>query len=327
MKNRRLRIGFVMDPLPRIAIDKDTTFVFMLEAQSREHEIFYIDPNDLALHNGRSEAQLHPVEVRGQQGDHFTLAPPRRESLEALDVLFLRRDPPFDMSFFFDTHVASMVDRRKTLVVNDPRGLREANEKLYALHFPTLVPASLVASDIRRLKEFLAEMGGEMIVKPLDGCGGAGVFHVHQRDRNLNSILEFATADGRRRIMAQRYLPEVRTGDKRIILIDGEPQGAVLRVPSEEEHRSNLHVGGTASASPLSPRDVEICRAVAPRLRTDGLIFVGLDVIGDYLTEVNVTSPTGVQEINALNGTRIEATMIDWVEQHAPEASPGGRVD
>jgi glutathione synthase len=320
VNNRRLKIGFVMDPLPRISIDKDTTFVFMLEAQARGHEIFHLDPNDLALHHGRPEGLLHPAEVQRRQGDHFKLGPARRESLEVLDVLFLRKDPPFDMAFFFDTHVASMVEQRRTLIVNDPRGLREANEKLYALHFPTLVPESLVASDMRRLKEFLAEMGGEMIVKPLDGCGGAGVFHVHQKDRNLNSILEFATAEGRRRIMAQRYLPEVRTGDKRIILIDGEPQGAVLRVPSEEEHRSNLHVGGRASASPLSARDLEICQTVAPRLRADGLIFVGLDVIGDHLTEVNVTSPTGVQEINALNGTRIEATMIDWVERHAPEA-------
>jgi glutathione synthase len=327
MGTRRLRIAFVMDPLPRIEIDKDTTFAFMLEAQGRGHEIFYVDPGDLALHCGKAEARLHPVEVRPRAGDHFTLAPARRETLERLDVLFLRKDPPFDMPFFFDTHVASMVDHRTTLVVNDPRGLREANEKLYALHFPSLVPESLVASDMRRLKEFLAEMGDEMIVKPLDGCGGAGVFHVHRRDRNLNSILEFATDGGRRRIMAQRYLPEVRTGDKRIIVIDGEPQGAVLRVPSEEEHRSNLHVGGRASATVLTPRDLEICRAVAPRLRADGLVFVGLDVIGDFLTEVNVTSPTGVQEINALSGTRIEATMIDWLERHAPEPAPGGRVD
>ncbi len=318
MTQRTLRIGFVMDPLPRIAIDKDTTFVFMLEAQSRGHEIFYVDPADLALVRGTPEARLHPATVRRQVGDHFTLAAPRREPLAWLDAVFLRRDPPFDMSFFFDTHVASLIDRRRTLVLNDPRGLREANEKLYALHFPGLVPDSLVSCDIRRLKEFLGELGGEMIIKPLDGCGGAGIFHVHQRDRNLNSILEFATADGRRRVMAQRYLPEVRTGDKRILLIDGEPQGAVLRVPSEDEHRSNLHVGGAAAPAPLTARDLEICRTVAPRLRADGLVFVGLDVIGDYLTEINVTSPTGVQEINALSGTRIEARMMDWVEAHAP---------
>jgi glutathione synthase len=318
MDDRRLRIGFLMDPLPRIAIDKDTTFVFMLEAQSRGHEIYHLDANDLALVRSRPEAVIRRTAVRRTVDDHFTLGPPERGPIERLDVLFLRKDPPFDMAFFFDTHIASLVDRRRTLVVNDPRGLREANEKLYALHFPSLIPESLVASDMRRLKEFLAELGGEMIVKPLDGCGGAGVFHVHARDRNLNSILEFATDGGRRRIMAQRYLPEVRTGDKRIILVDGEPQGAILRVPSEEEHRSNLHVGGRAAAAALTPRDLEICRTLAPRLRADGLVFVGIDVIGDWLTEVNVTSPTGVQEINALSGTRIEATMIDWVERNAP---------
>lgn len=315
--SRRLRIGFVMDPLPRIAIDKDTTFTFMLEAQARGHEIAYLDPARLAIEGGTPEALVQPVEVRRRTGDHFTLETARRERLDALDVVFLRKDPPFDMAFFFDTHVASLVDRRRTLVVNDPRGLREANEKLYALRFPGVVPDSLVACEIRRLKEFLAAMGGEMIVKPLDGCGGAGVFHVHERDRNLNAILEFATADGSRRVMAQRYIPEVRGGDKRIILVDGEPQGAVLRVPSEEEHRSNLHVGGAARRADLTPRDLEICRAVAPRLREDGLVFVGLDVIGDWLTEVNVTSPTGVQEIDALSGTDIAARMIDWVERHA----------
>ncbi len=317
MSGRRLRIGFVMDPLPRIAIDKDTTFVFMLEAQARGHEIHYLDPRQLAILRGTPEALLQPVEVRRKEGDHFSLGEARRARIDELDVVFLRKDPPFDMAFFFDTHVASLIDRRRTLVINDPRGLREANEKLYALHFQDFIPESLVASDPRRLKDFLAEMGGEMIVKPLDGCGGAGIFHVHQRDRNLNSILEFATAEGTRRIMAQRYLPEVRGGDKRIVLIDGEPQGAVLRVPNDEEHRSNLHVGGTARRAELTPRDLEICRAVTPRLRADGLVFVGLDVIGDWLTEINVTSPTGVQEINLLSGTKIESRMIDWVEQRA----------
>ncbi|MFM7144387.1 MAG: glutathione synthase [Alphaproteobacteria bacterium] len=319
MSGRRLRIGFVMDPLPRIAIDKDTTFVFMLEAQARGHESHYLDPRHLASLRGVPEALLQQVEVRRREGDHFTLGPARRAPVDELDVVFLRKDPPFDMAFFFDTHVASLIDARRTLVLNDPRGLREANEKLYALHFRDVVPESLVASDPRRLKDFLDELGGEMIVKPLDGCGGAGIFHVHRRDRNLNSILEFATADGSRRVMAQRYLPDVRAGDKRIVLVDGEPMGAVLRVPTEEEHRSNLHVGGTARRADLTPRDLEICRAVAPRLRADGLVFVGLDVIGDWLTEVNVTSPTGVQEINALSGTKIESRMIDWVEEHAAQ--------
>ncbi|HEY8514236.1 MAG TPA: glutathione synthase [Candidatus Binatia bacterium] len=317
MSGRRLRLGFVMDPLPVINIDKDTTFAFLLEAQSRGHEIFYIDARDLALNRGVPEATFRSVSVRRKQGDHFTLGDARREPLVWFDAVFLRKDPPFDMDFFFDTHIASLVDRRKTLVINDPRGLREANEKLYALNFPDVIPESLVTSDVRRLKEFLVDMGGEMIIKPLDGCGGAGVFHLHRGDRNLNSILEFATNESRRRVMAQRYLPEVRKGDKRIILIDGEPRGAVLRVPSEEEARSNLHVGGSAVAFEMSPRDLEICARVGPKLREDGLVFVGLDVIGDYLTEVNVTSPTGVQEIAALYGKHLEVEMIDWVERAA----------
>lgn len=318
MAHRRLRIGFLMDPLPRIDIDKDTTFVFMLEAQERKHEIFFLEARDLVLRGTTPEARIFPVAVRRRRGDHFELGTARVEPLEALDVVLLRKDPPFDMDFFFDTHVASLVDEAKTLVINSPRGLREANEKLYALHFPDVIPESLVASDMVVLKEFLKELGGEMIIKPLDGCGGAGVFHLHSGDRNLNSILEFATDQGRRRVMAQRYLPEVRIGDKRIILVDGEPRGAVLRVPDDLESRSNFHVGGAAARSPLTERDREICAAIAPRLRADGLVFVGLDVIGGYLTEINVTSPTGVQEIDALENVRIEADVLDWVEAHAP---------
>jgi glutathione synthase len=318
MARRPLRIGFLMDPLPRIDIDKDTTFVFMLEAQERGHEIFFLEARDLVIRRTTPEARIFPVSVRRRRGDHFELGSGRIEPLEVLDVLFLRKDPPFDMDFFFDTHVASLIDERKTLVLNSPKGLREANEKLYALHFPEVIPESLVASDMGVLKDFLKELGGEMIIKPLDGCGGAGVFHLHSGDRNLNSILEFATDQGRRRVMAQRYLPEVRVGDKRIILVDGEPKGAVLRVPDDLEARSNFHVGGSAARAPLTTRDREICAAIAPRLRADGLVFVGLDVIGGYLTEINVTSPTGVQEIDALEGIRIEADLIDWVEAHAP---------
>ena len=318
MPERRLRIGFLMDPLPRIDIDKDTTFVFMLEAQARGHEISFLAAHDLVLRRTVPEARLHPVSVRRKRGDHFELGPARVEPLENLDVLFLRKDPPFDMDFFFDTHVVSLIDDRKTLVVNSPRGLRDANEKLYALHFPEVIPDSLVSGDMTVLKDFLKELGGEMIIKPLDGCGGAGVFHLHAGDRNLNSILEFAADQGRRGVMAQRYLPEVRVGDKRIVLVDGVPKGAVLRVPDDLEARSNFHVGGSAARAPLTTRDREICETVAPRLRADGLVFVGLDVIGGYLTEINVTSPTGVLEIDALEGISIEAEMIDWVEARAP---------
>lgn len=204
---RRLRLGFVMDPLPAINIDKDTTFVFLLEAQSRGHEIFYIAPRDLALLRSTPQAGFRPVTVRRKAGDHFTLGEPRREDLTWFDAVFLRKDPPFDLDFFFDTHIASMIDQKRTLVINDPRGLREANEKLYALHFPDVIPDSLVTSSVARLKEFMGELGGEMIVKPLDGCGGSGVFHVHKADRNVNAILESITTDNRRPVMAQRYIP------------------------------------------------------------------------------------------------------------------------
>ncbi len=320
MAAQPLKIGYLMDPLPGIDIDKDSTFVLMLEAQRRGHEIFYAAAADLAVRSGTTEARLWPVEVRRSRGDHFTLGEPRRRPLAELDVLFLRKDPPFDMAFFFDTQLVSLAGAGP-LFVNDPRGLREANEKLYALRFPEIVPESLVTSDPWLLRQFMADLGGEMIIKPLDGCGGAGVFHLREGDRNLNAILETTTAGGRR-LMAQRYVPEVRRGDKRIILINGEPRGGVLRVPSENESRSNFHVGGSALKTELTTRDLEICARIAPDLVRDGLIFVGIDVIGDWLTEINVTSPTGIQEINALDGVCLEAEMIDWVERQASRLPP-----
>jgi glutathione synthase len=229
----------------------------------------------------------------------------------------MRKDPPFDMKFFFATHLLSLVDERKCFVMNNPKGLREANEKLYALRFPEQIPQTLVTSDMPLLKEFMEELGGEMIIKPLDGCGGSGVFYLNVQDRNTNSILEAATDNGRKLIMGQRYLPEIRQGDKRIIVLDGQPLGAVLRVPLEYETRGNIHVGGQCVHAALTPRDLEICEALAPLLKNDGLYFVGLDVIGSFLTEVNVTSPTGIQEINALDNVRLENQVIDFVEQKA----------
>jgi glutathione synthase len=231
----------------------------------------------------------------------------------------MRKDPPFDMKFFFVTHFLSLVDDRKCLVVNNPKGLREANEKLYALNFPDLIPETLVSNDAGQLKQFMEKLGGEMIVKPLDGFAGREVFYVHRQDRNINAILEMATNDGLKPTMAQRYLPEIRKGDKRIIVLNGEPIGAVLRVPRDDETRGNIHVGGQCVKADLSPRDREICRLMSDSLRADGLYFVGLDIIGDYLTEVNVTSPTGVQEINALNGVRLESQVIEFIEQKAQE--------
>jgi glutathione synthase len=219
------------------------------------------------------------------------------------------------MKYFFATHLLSLIDETKCFVMNHPRGLREANEKLYALRFPEQIPQTLVTSDMQRLKEFMEELGGEMIIKPLEASGGSGVFYLNTEDRNTNSILEAATDNGRKMIMGQRYLPEIRQGDKRLIVLDGEPLGAVMRVPREDEHRGNIHVGGTVLKTDVSKRDREIVAALAPSLRADGLYFVGLDVIGDWLTEVNVTSPTGIQEINELDGVKLEANVIDFVEQ------------
>lgn len=308
-----LKIGVIMDPLEKINIDKDTTFVLMLEAQSRGHELHYMELDDLYIRGGTPFGRRRRVQV-ARAGRYYRLGDSASGALEDFDAILMRKDPPFDMTFFFATHLLSLVDDSKCFVMNDPKGLREANEKLYALRFPEQIPQTLVTSDIQRLKGFMDELGGEMIIKPLDGSGGTGVFYLNTQDRNTNSILEAATENGRKMIMGQRYLPEIRQGDKRIIVLDGEPLGAVLRVPSQEEHRGNIHVGAQCVRAEITARDREICQALAPLLREDGLYFTGLDVIGNYLTEVNVTSPTGIQEINALDGVRLEKTVLDFVE-------------
>ncbi len=309
-----LKIAVVMDPVDKIDIDKDTTFVLMLEAQRRGHEINFLGLDDLFIRGGTVHGQYRPLKLaRGTP--HYELGKYTTGALEDFDSLWMRKDPPFDMKFFFATHVLSLIDPAKCFVMNRPKGLREANEKLYALRFPEQIPQTLVSSDMERLKLFMIELGGEMIIKPLDGCGGSGVFYLNEQDRNTNAILEAATDNGRRLIMAQRYLPEIRQGDKRIIVLNGEPLGAVLRVPLETETRGNIHVGGTCVKTDVTERDREICAALAPLLRADGLYFAGLDVIGSFLTEVNVTSPTGIQEVNALDGVCLERQVIDFVEE------------
>ncbi len=311
-----LKIGVVMDPIEKINIDKDTTFVLVLEAQRRGHEVFYMELDDLFIRGGTPHSRFRRLHV-ARATPHYELGDFAAGALENFDVVLMRKDPPFDMKFFFATHLLSLVDGRKSFVMNDPQGLREANEKLYTLRFPEQIPQTLVTSDMARLKAFMSELGGEMIVKPLDGCGGSGVFYLNQQDRNTNSILELATDNGRRLVIGQRYLAEIRQGDKRIIVLNGEPLGAVLRVPLESETRGNIHVGGQCVKTELTPRDREICAALAPLLIADGLYLVGLDVIGGLLTEVNVTSPTGIQEINALNGVRLENQVIDFIEGQA----------
>ncbi len=308
------RFAFIMDPLERVLVDKDTTFAFMLEAISRGHEIYFLGLADLYASGPHAMVRARRCEVM-RSNPHFRFLDDGHEyPIEHFAAVFMRKDPPADAHYLFATMLLDLADRRRTFVLNEPAGLREANEKLYALNFPDAIPPTLVTYDSARLRAFMAEMGGEMIVKPLDGHGGEGVFYVHKGDRNIGAILEMLTRFETRPIMAQRYLPEVRGGDKRLIVLDGEPLGATLRVPREDEHRGNIHVGGTCVKAPITPRDREICRMLKPRLQRDGLYFVGLDIIGDYLTEVNVTSPTGVQEIDRLDEVNLEAQVIDFVE-------------
>jgi glutathione synthase len=314
MARRKLAMAFVMDPIGALNIAADTTFVLMLEAVNRGHRVFYVTPGELGAEEGNATAQVQPVAaLRREVGRHVELEAPRRSVLDDdFDVVFQRTDPPVDAAYVEATQILSLC--RRALVLNRPQGILAANEKLYALHFPELMTETLVTQRIPQLVDFLAKCGGEMIVKPLDGRGGEGIFHVRHDDRNLFSILEQATRFEKRRTMAQRYLPDVRRGDKRILLLDGEPLGAVLRVPAANEARSNLHVGGKATKTALDEDDQRIVAKLRPWLMRDGLFFVGIDVIGGKLTEVNVTSPTGIQEMNALDGARYEERVLDAVE-------------
>ncbi len=308
------KFAFIMDPLEKVLVDKDTTFVFMLEALGRGHEIYFLGLRDLYARGPQAFAHAYRCEVM-RANPHFRLLDAGADyPLENFDAVFMRKDPPADAPYLYATMLLSLADTRRTFVLNKPSGLREANEKLYALNFPDAIPPTLVTYEVPLLKKFLHEQGGEMIVKPLDGHGGAGVFLVGEKDRNLGAILESVTHFETQPIMAQRYLAEIRGGDKRLIVLGGEPLGGTLRVPRDDEHRGNIHVGGTCVQAPITARDRAICRMLKPRLERDGLYFVGLDIIGDYLTEVNVTSPTGVQEIDRLDNTKLEAKVIDFVE-------------
>jgi glutathione synthase len=308
-----LTMAFVMDPIESISVDADTSFVLMLEAQRRGHELFYVRPEDLGVTNGRAAALATPITLRREQGRHFELGRPRQLVLDKeVDVAFQRVDPPVDEAYTLATQILGTC--RRTLVLNRPHSVLAFNEKLFALHFRELMTETMVTRSIAELEGFMETLGGEMIIKPLTGKGGEGIFHLVKGERNLSSVLEQATRFETQLTMAQRYLPEVRRGDKRILLLDGEFLGAVLRVPADAEVRANLHVGGRAVRAELSEADRRIIEQVGPVLRDEGLFFVGIDVIGDYLTEINVTSPTGVQEVNALEGSRLESRVIERVE-------------
>jgi glutathione synthase len=308
------KFAFVMDPLESVLPDKDTTFVFMLEAIARGHQVFFLGLKDLYSRGHQGLARARRCEVMRAMPHFHYLDDGAQYPLEHFDAIFMRKDPPADANYLYATMLLSLADPHRTFVLNSPAGLREANEKLYALNFPGAIPPTIVTYEIPRLKQFMDEQGGEMIVKPLDGHGGEGVFHAQARDRNLNAILETVTRFETRPVMGQRYIPEVRNGDKRMIVVDGEPLGGTLRVPREDEHRGNIHVGGFCVKAEITPRDREICRMLRPRLQRDGLYFVGLDIIGDYVTEINVTSPTGVQEVDRLDEVNLEAKVIDFVE-------------
>jgi glutathione synthase len=315
----------VMDPPSTVQVDADTSFALMEAAERRGHAVFHCLITDLYLRNGAAWAQVRPAttarEAAARGEPPLRLGPPRDLDLRAAGAVLVRTDPPFDERYLWGTQILETL-RGHTLVVNDPRGLRDANEKLYACHFPDVMTDTLVTADKARIKAFVAEVGGRAVIKPLSGAGGAGVMQLLVGDPNLNAIVEAATHDGRRLAMAQRYLPEVVRGDKRVLLLDGEPLGAILRVPRPDDLRSNIHVGGTVEKAALDADDLRIVGRLRDRLRADGLYFVGLDVIGGRLTEVNVTSPTGIQQMSRLDGVDHAARVIAWVEERSVGSSP-----
>ncbi|HWA49844.1 MAG TPA: glutathione synthase [Dongiaceae bacterium] len=308
-----LRVAIQMDPIESINIDGDSSFVMGLSAEARGHKLWHYHPRQLTLRNGVAVARARPMTLRRKKGDHVTLGEEEVIELKTMDVILMRQDPPFDMSYITATHILESV-HPKTLVVNDPVHVRNAPEKLFVTHFPELMPPTVITSDRQEILAFRAEHK-DIIVKPLFGNGGAGVFHIAPGDENLGALLELFTQLYREPIIVQRYLPEVRQGDKRIILIDGEPVGAINRVPAAGEARSNMHVGGRPEQAGLTARDKEICAAIGPALRERGMIFVGIDVIGNYMTEINVTSPTGLQEVNRFEKVVLEDRIWDAIEK------------
>jgi glutathione synthase len=317
---RTLKVAVQMDPIEPIDINADSTFALMLEAQARGHALWHYEVRHLSLNEGRADggrdarltARARPVTVRRERGAHHVFGPEETLDLATMDVVLMRQDPPFDMAYITATHMLEHIHPR-TLVVNDPVSVRNAPEKILVTKFPHLMPPTLITWDTAAIRAFRAKHG-DIIVKPLFGNGGAGVFRIKPDDENLASLLEMHFARSREPLMIQRYEPAVRLGDKRIILVDGEPMGAINRVPASGEARSNMHVGGRPEQIALSARDREICAAIGPTLREQGLIFVGIDVIGDWLTEINVTSPTGLQEVARFDGVFLERAIWDCIE-------------
>ena len=303
---------FVMDPIESIRVDLDSTFALMCEAQARGHEVVYALSSGLALDKGRAVANAAKATVQPVQGKHAELGEWQRVNLDEADVVWMRKDPPFNMGYIFATYILDHA-AKDTMVVNAPAGLRHMNEKMWAMQFPSLVPETLVTQSMDDIRAF-ARSQGTVVVKPLDGNGGEGVFVVRHDDPNIGVIVELSTQHGQRKVMAQRYLPEAAQGDKRIILVNGEAVGAINRIPTGVDHRGNMHAGARVAATSIDARDREICDAIGPLLRQAGQLFVGIDVIGGFLTEVNVTSPTGIHELNRLDNLCVEGMILDAVE-------------
>jgi glutathione synthase len=308
-----LAVAIQMDPIERIDINSDSTFVLALEAQRRGHGLYHYLPTDLSYDHGRVKALVRSLQVRRETGNHCTLGAPEMLDLRTFDIVLMRQDPPFDLNYVAATHLLERL-RSDTLVVNDPVAVRNAPEKLFVTQFAELMPPTLITYRHDEIKAFRAEHK-DIILKPIYGNGGAGVFHIGPDDENLNSLLDLLAQTVREPLMVQRYIPEIKQGDKRIVLIDGAPGGAVNRIPPAGDARANLHVGGRAQKATLSKRDLEICEALGPVLKQQGLVFVGIDVIGGWLTEINVTSPTGLQEIDRFDGVSLEARIWDTIEE------------
>ena len=302
-----------MDPLDNIDVGGDSTYMLMLEGCRRGGEVAWCTPMDLFALTGQCHARCQRVHVTAE-APYFRPETTQERPLSEFDVVWLRKDPPFDIAYVFSTYMLDLAGQG-TLVLNDPASIRDANEKMVALRFPDLVPETLVTADIERAMAWSAEAPGRVVFKPWDGNGGRGVLVTQHGDGNMRSMLELLTDEGRIHILVQHFIPEISQGDKRIILIDGEPKGWMNRVPGEGDHRGNMHVGASVQATELSDRDRHICDVIGPWLKESGLLFVGIDTIGSYMTEINVTSPTGIQEINRLMGTSLESDITDAVER------------
>lgn len=308
-----LEIAFIMDPFERLdSIDEDTSCSLIMECLKRGHKVFYLEIKDLELRDEKAWATLSRILERKE--DKFIMAQPETMRLDKLQVIFMRKDPPFDLDYLYSTYILEYICP-PTLIINSPRGIRKANEKLYVLNFPLFAPRSFVSRKPKELKKFLFKVGGEMIVKPLNESSGKGVLYLREDDINLNSLLEMATGEGKKFIIAQEYLAQAKEGDKRILVLGGKPLGAMCRVPPPDDHRANIHRGAKLARAEIGPLDEKICRYLSTRLLRDGIYFAGVDVIGGKIVEINVTSPAGIPEINRLNKVNLENLLIDWLEE------------